>query len=521
MAALLALASGLSLTPPAMAGPADGIVIDGRTQTGVKTVGNTVNVTTATVTGSNAFNSFSAFNVPAGATANLFLPGGTVNLINLVRDARTDIYGVLNAVKDGRIGGNVWFANPYGMVVGAGGVVNVGSLTVATPTAAFVDKFFRAPGTPDEGSVSQLLSGNAPRNAAGQISIHGRINAINGVTLSAGAINVSGSIYSGARFIGSAPDFSDVVNVNGLAPATRVVTEAGRIRIVADTDVLVSGQLVAGGSAGVRGGDVTVTAGDKVVLASGAVIDVSGKDQNSAGGTVYVYGEHASLLTGARIDASAGSSGDGGAIEFSAKQDVLLAGGTFRAGATSGRAGSVLIDPVDLVITANMTTNDGTSIALLADNSITLDAGVLVSSRRIGAATSHLNAASVGHSGNISVTAPKLVLKQGSQVLAHVEQSSIYQAGDVSLTALRTAGGAAEILLDGATVTGRDVKLSASSILTDSSVLVSSGVNQAVASADISLQSSQLRASQVVSTSSHSTRREVSQVSRASDSASA
>lgn len=65
---------------------------------------------------------------------------------------------------------------------------------------------------------------------------HGQINAIDGVSLSAGAINVAGTIFSGARFVGSAPDFTDVVNANGLASATNVVVREGRIEIVADGD---------------------------------------------------------------------------------------------------------------------------------------------------------------------------------------------------------------------------------------------------------------------------------------------
>ena len=147
---------------------------DGRTATTVTTTGAVTNVTTATVTNSNAFNSFQAFSVGAGTTANLYVPSGAANLINIVRDQRTDIYGVLNAIKDGRIGGNVWFANPYGFVVGASGVVNVGSLSVSTPTQAFVDNFFTAPGMPNAAAVTQLLNGTAPRNAAGVIAIDGR-----------------------------------------------------------------------------------------------------------------------------------------------------------------------------------------------------------------------------------------------------------------------------------------------------------------------------------------------------------
>jgi filamentous hemagglutinin family protein len=235
LAALLAAALGTAagVMPPAMAGPLDGIVIDGRTNTQLSQPSvNAVNITTTTVNGGNAFNSFSRFSVDAGNIANLHVPTGATNLINIVRDARTDINGVLNGIKDGRIGGNVWFANPYGLVVGAGGVVNVGSLNVSTPTAAFVQGFFGANG-PNANYVQQLLNGTAPLNADGTVSILGRVNAINGVVLSAGAINVRGAIYSGARFLGTAPDFSDVVNANGLSVATGIVEQEGRIRIIA------------------------------------------------------------------------------------------------------------------------------------------------------------------------------------------------------------------------------------------------------------------------------------------------
>lgn len=213
---------------PAVVSAQTVILPDGRTQTTVATSGQVSNVSTATITGGNAFNSFSTFNVGAGSTVNLQVPSSAGNLINIVRDQRTDVHGVLNAIKDGRIGGNVWFANPHGFVVGATGVVNVGSLTVVTPTQRFVDEFFLAPGFPDPGSVTQLLGGTSPRNPGAPISIEGRINAEQGVVLSGGAINVGGAIFSGARFVSTAPQFTDVVNVNGLAQATNVVVKEGR-----------------------------------------------------------------------------------------------------------------------------------------------------------------------------------------------------------------------------------------------------------------------------------------------------
>jgi filamentous hemagglutinin family protein len=124
------------------------IVTDGRTATALAVQGNLTNVTTATLSGANAFNSFSRFGVDAGNVVNLHVPSAAANLINIVRDERTNIHGILNSIQDGRIGGNVWFANPHGFVVGPSGVVNVGSLTVTTRRRCSSSCPGRSRGTP-------------------------------------------------------------------------------------------------------------------------------------------------------------------------------------------------------------------------------------------------------------------------------------------------------------------------------------------------------------------------------------
>ena len=84
---------------------------------------------------------------------------------------------MLNSIKNGKIGGNVYFATPNGMLVSSTGVVNVGSLTVTTPTREFAEKLFVAPGVPNEAAVTQLQEGKAQRNAAAAITIDGQVNA--------------------------------------------------------------------------------------------------------------------------------------------------------------------------------------------------------------------------------------------------------------------------------------------------------------------------------------------------------
>jgi hypothetical protein len=480
---------------------AQAIKPDGRTATTVTTSGAVTKVTTATVANANAFNSFQTFGVAAGTTTNLYVPGGAANLINIVRDQRTDIYGVLNAIKDGSIGGNVWFANPYGFVVGASGVVNVGSLNVSTPTPAFLDSFFLSPGAPNQAAVTQLLNGTAPRNASGVISIDGRVNAADGVTLSAGSLSVGGAIFSGARFVSSTPDFTDVVNANGIVSATNAVMREGRIIIVADNDITVSGTIAAPGGAGVSGGNISITAGHDVNVQPGALISAQGNGANSAGGSVSVYGgNNATFASGAAIDASAGGSGDGGAIEFSAANTVTLAGGTFAAGAANGRAGSVLVDPNNVEVVANNQILSGTNYTLVANNSITVDSGVIVSTRNIGAGTNYDTDASAGNSGDISLTAPSITLNSGSKLLAQADSG--FSGGAVTLTATQASGGTAQINLSQAEVKGKSVSLQASSALASnlsptslSDAAILSGVNSADATASIVVDSSQITAS--------------------------
>ena len=450
----------LALSP----GLSQSIVTDGRTQTAVTTTGSTTNITTGTVRNTNAFNSFSVFNVNAGNTVNLYLPGGTQNLINIVRDQRTDIYGILNAYKDGHIGGNVWFANPYGFVVGAGGVVNVGSLNVSTPTKAFVDRMFSAPGIPDDEATAQLLAGTAPRGP-GEISIQGRINALGGINLSAGLINVGGTLFSGARFIGDTPGIETVVNVNGLDSASNIIEAQGRIQIVADGDVNLSGTLAAPGGSGVSGGTIDVEAGNDVNVLTGANLSARGNGQGSNGGNIKVWGgNNATFQAGALINATAGGNGNGGAIEFSARNLVSLQGGRFLAGSNGGRAGSILIDPTYVEFTGPDWFTDGADLTIDASKSITLD-NIVISTRQVAAGDAdrdHIETgASTGNSGNLILEAPTISLSNGSKLLAQADNGHL--GGSITLSAVATNGLPASITLAGSTLKGDSLSLSASS----------------------------------------------------------
>lgn len=80
----------------------------------------------------NALNKFTDFGIKQHDVANLHM-GEANHQINVVKN-KIDIDGVVNAIKDNKIGGDVYFFSNAGIAVGATGVFNVGRLTLGTNT---------------------------------------------------------------------------------------------------------------------------------------------------------------------------------------------------------------------------------------------------------------------------------------------------------------------------------------------------------------------------------------------------
>src|SRR6266404_2507441 len=271
LAAVLLLLTFPALVNAQVVGPPQQITPDGRTQTTVTTTGLVTNVSTSTLLGTVGFNSFSFFNVGQGNVVNLLLPNGSVSLVNLVQ-SQANVWGILNSVKDGHIGGNVLFASPNGMVVGSTGVVNVGALTVATPTKNFLNSVIDANGQPSATATAALQSGLIPISPDGLISVQGKINAATDVRMFSQSVNNAGTIASGATFATSRADFSDVVNVTGVPTGAGLVQQNGTIKIVTQGDVQNSGTIASNGGNGVNAGAIDIHAGGDINLANGSLL---------------------------------------------------------------------------------------------------------------------------------------------------------------------------------------------------------------------------------------------------------
>ena len=94
--------------------------------------GTQYDITNQQVNNGNALNKFDKFGIEQHDVANLHM-GEANHQINVVKN-KIDIDGVVNAIKDNKIGGDVYFFSNAGIAVGENGVFNVGRLTLGTNT---------------------------------------------------------------------------------------------------------------------------------------------------------------------------------------------------------------------------------------------------------------------------------------------------------------------------------------------------------------------------------------------------
>ena len=131
--------------------------------------------------GNFGYNRFQKFQVSQGDIANMYFhlkdhpEIKSDNLVNLV-NSKIDIQGTVNAIKDNRIGGNLYFLSADGIAVGNTGVINAARFVGMVPDS---DNFTGKVGTSGMwGSTTQMayqfehyISNFGKRNAAGEFSV--------------------------------------------------------------------------------------------------------------------------------------------------------------------------------------------------------------------------------------------------------------------------------------------------------------------------------------------------------------
>jgi filamentous hemagglutinin family protein len=362
------------------------------------TTGNTLTVTNAPGTIVN----WQQFNIQAGETTRFNQQSGNSAILNrVVGNDLSRIYGTLQS------NGQVYLVNQNGIIFGPNAIVDVNKLVASTlnlTDANFLNKNFSFSGggygqllnqgkisTPLGGSV--YLIGTDVRNEGIITTPQGTVvlaagNSVS-MTDSAGpeltvTVNANGSKAVNLGTINAAGGqinmFGALIEQQGVLSADSASVDAqGRIILKASDSTTVSGTISATNSVG-KGGEIQVL-GNNVTLTNTANLDASGA---TGGGTVLVGGDwqgsnaniqnatNTTMQAGAVIKADASQNGDGGKVvlwannttdfkgaiyarggefggnggqvETSGKQNLLL-GGTVNTLAPLGNRGFWLLDP--------------------------------------------------------------------------------------------------------------------------------------------------------------------------------
>lgn len=233
------MAAGLVMSPTAV----DASEIRDVNNQPVSAESGVYNIYAQKLHGDIAINEFAKFQLDANDIANLYFhkQGETINadagnLLNFV-NTRIDINGTVNAIRNGTIGGNLFFLSPEGMAVGKSGVINTGALYVMAPATTSLPgesnyeslKGVFNTGAATEEHLNAIKNGSPliPLNPSGTISVLGKINAADDVKLYAAQIAVgrnltgeaidgtaAGGIKKTAAIETGVTDFASLVNLS-------------------------------------------------------------------------------------------------------------------------------------------------------------------------------------------------------------------------------------------------------------------------------------------------------------------
>lgn len=356
----LALLAAQGLWNVALANPTGGTVTGGSA-----TIATKPGTVTVRQSSDRAVIEWQDFSVDAGETTRFVQPGASSVTLNRVT-------GDNASVINGRVtaNGNVFLVNRNGVLVGADAVVDVGGL-VATTT--------------DIGDGAFLRGGqhfNQPTdNPAAVVANEGTITvADKGIAALVGpTVRNDGVIAArlGTVALGSAETFTVDLAGDGLIrfdtgqpvkrdEGTTQVTNAGTIAAEGGTVVLSAGQaaavvdkaidmtgVVTAASVSSEGGVIVLSGGAGEASVSGT-LDVSG----TRGGAIAVTGTTVSVETGAKLDAS-GKTG-GGSIKL---------GGDLKGGGTLQRAKKTVVAEGARLDASATETGDGGLIVAWSDDS--------------------------------------------------------------------------------------------------------------------------------------------------------
>lgn len=428
LAPLLALALAsptLAASPAATELPSGGQVVAGQASLSQSGAAMTV-----TQTSNRAVIDWQTFNVGSQARVDFVQPSAAAVTLNRVLDTQpSQIFGSINAI------GQVFLSNPNGVYFAPSASVDVGGLVATTHTL----------------STDDFMAGNNifRRNGSSAAVINeGRLQAgIDGyIALLAPEVRNQGVIVAQAGTVALAA--GEVITLQLAGAATRVLVEPSEIAALVDNRQAVlapGGQIILSALAANRlqGGVVRnsgsleavglVSDGGRIELIASDEIDHSGRIVADAapgsagrGGTVTLIADLANPGSVTRMDGSISArggdlGGDGGFVETSGSRVRIGDGVHVDTRAPQGRVGRWLIDPDGFTIAASGGDISGAELTRqLANNDVSI-------------------ASTIGSDGHIDVND---TVSWSSNTL------KLTASNDIRINAVMTASGSASLDLE-------------------------------------------------------------------------
>ena len=210
----------------------------------------TFNIDPTTKTNGTGFRHYQDFNLGQGDVANLnFADINT--FVNMV-DNQVVINGIVNSVRgNGFYNGKAVFISPNGMVVGASGVLNVGSLGVYAPNSIDYTNLKNSPSAATLAEATENASnGGAPITINGKVITAGNVDLVGGQIDIAKNAGIVGGVNLNQMTIQTSEQqatalFNNLVNTDNLANGNNFTSDAaGQIRITSNKGVNVAGNIV-------------------------------------------------------------------------------------------------------------------------------------------------------------------------------------------------------------------------------------------------------------------------------------
>ena len=250
--------------------------------------------------GSTGFRKFENFSLDNGDIANFIFQyltkdgeqGSIDKFVNLV-DGKVNINGIVNALDS--VGGNLKsdghliFVTPNGMVVGGSGVLNVGSLSVFTPTTDTYRHIrdniltYKPEVSHDGSQISAQTDVSwddgvaALDRGTGVIDINGKIVARGDITFDGGTLNVG----NGARVFAGVNDANNTV-FHKIDPQTGETITNNTEAVNNLFDQLVSSKASDGNAFASDNGNIVITTKTGVKVSEGGIIANNNNSEDAA-----------------------------------------------------------------------------------------------------------------------------------------------------------------------------------------------------------------------------------------------